>query len=143
MSLISQTSSYAKSHDTSMSLSDEMHSTQQINFPLEIQTQLNNFFSLSLNNSISNSNISLNNFVSVQNISLFKEVLITSKDINAKFYSIEALLFLFTNYSNQISSTETLDIYSNLMALIFNIDSSLNNSLNSQINSNQQQKNYI
>ena len=143
MSIISQTSSYAKSHDTSMSLSDEMHSTQQINFPLEIQTQLNNFFSLSLNNSISNSNISLNNFVSVQNISLFKEVLITSKDINAKFYSIEALLFLFTNYSNQISSTETLDIYSNLMALIFNIDSSLNNSLNSQINSNQQQKKII
>ena len=141
MSIISQSSSNEKSNESSMTFSEEIPPIQKINFPSEIQNQLNNFFSISFNNSVLNSNILLNNYVSVENIFLFKGVLITSNDINAKFYAIEALIYLFTNYSNQISSTETLDIYSNLMALIFNSNnSSLNHSFNCQTNSNQQQK---
>ena len=141
MSIISQSSSNEKSNESSMTFSEEIPTIQKINFPSEIQNQLNNFFSISFNNSVLNSNILLNNYVSVENIFLFKGVLITSNDINAKFYAIEALIYLFTNYSNQISSTETLDIYSNLMALIFNSNnSSLNHSFNCQTNSNQQQK---
>ena len=124
MSIISQSSSNEKSNESSMTFSEEIPPIQKINFPSEIQNQLNNFFSISFNNSVLNSNILLNNYVSFENIFLFKGVLITSNDINAKFYAIEALIYLFTNYSNQISSIETLDIYSNLMALIFNSNNS-------------------
>ena len=50
MSIISQSSCNDKSNESSMTFSEEIPSIQKINFPSEIQNQLNNFFSILFNN---------------------------------------------------------------------------------------------
>ena len=96
---------------------DKLEQQVPVSIPQELQNQIKLFFTSSSNLSISNEY--LNNFLTMNNYNLIEHILFKSNDPHQKFFSAESLIYLYTHYPLVINYSTAIDLYKNLLTLIY------------------------